>query len=42
MGGYAYYVWPVYALALIVFLINLILPWRQHRRFLKKNKMRNI
>lgn len=35
MGGYAFYVWTSYGLALLVLLINLILPWQEHKQVLK-------
>jgi heme exporter protein D len=34
MGGYAFYVWTSYSLALIVLLINVILPLRQRKKLL--------
>jgi len=34
MGGYAFYVWTSYGLALAVLLINVILPLRQRRKLL--------
>jgi len=35
MGGYAVYVWPSYALALIVLTVNLVAPHRRERRLLR-------
>lgn len=35
MGGYAAYVWPAYAITLLVMLVNAILPGRRQRRLLK-------
>ena len=32
MGGYAAYVWPAYALAAVVLIVNAILPLRRLRR----------
>jgi len=32
MGGYASYVWSSYGLALVILLINVILPRRNHTR----------
>jgi heme exporter protein D len=29
MGGYAFYVWTSYGIALAVLLLNLVLPWRR-------------
>jgi heme exporter protein D len=34
MGGYAFYVWTSYGIALIVLLVNLLLPIRQRRKIL--------
>ena len=34
MGGYAFYVWTSYGLALAVLLVNVILPLRQRRKLL--------
>jgi heme exporter protein D len=34
MGGYAFYVWTSYGLALIVLLANIVLPARQRRKLL--------
>ena len=34
MGGYAFYVWTSYGLALAVLLLNVILPLRQRRKLL--------
>jgi heme exporter protein D len=31
MGGYAVYVWPSYGIALLVLLVNAVLPHRQER-----------
>ena len=35
MGGYAGYVWPSYAVGLLVLILNVWLPLREHRRLLK-------
>lgn len=32
MGGYAFYVWTSYGLALVILLFNLINPWLRHRQ----------
>jgi heme exporter protein D len=32
MGGYAAYVWPAYALAAVVLVLNAVLPLRRLRR----------
>jgi len=34
MGGYAFYVWTSYGIALAVLLINVILPYRQRKKLL--------
>ena len=34
MGGYAFYVWSSYGLALVVLVVNLVLPVRQRRKLL--------
>jgi len=34
MGGYAFYVWSSYGLAMIVLLLNVILPLRQRKKLL--------
>jgi len=34
MGGYGAYVWTSYGIALVVLLLNIILPARQHRKLL--------
>jgi heme exporter protein D len=35
MGGYAFYVWGAYALALLVLLWNVLLPLRRERKLLR-------
>ena len=34
MGGYGFYVWTSYGIALIVLLLNVILPLRQRKKLL--------
>jgi heme exporter protein D len=34
MGGYAFYVWTSYGIALLILLANIIAPVRQHRKLL--------
>ena len=34
MGGYAFYVWTSYGIALFVLLANVVTPLRQHRKLL--------
>lgn len=36
MGGYAAYVWPAYGIALIVMVLNAVLPARRQRALLKE------
>lgn len=36
MGGYGFYVWLAYAMALIVFSVNVILPVYQHRKIIQQ------
>ncbi len=38
MGGYAAFVWSSYGLALVVLLLNILLPWQQHRQTVRKLK----
>ncbi|MGH8278187.1 MAG: heme exporter protein CcmD [Gammaproteobacteria bacterium] len=40
MGGYAAYVWPAYAIALVVMLANAVLPLRRQRMLLKDLRRR--
>ena len=44
MGGYAVYVWTSYGIALVVLLLNVIIPRRRERelfRKLNRQKQRN-
>jgi len=34
MGGYAFYVWTSYGIALVILLANVLLPARQRRKLL--------
>jgi heme exporter protein D len=34
MGGYAFYVWTSYGIALVVLLVNVIMPARQRKKLL--------
>ncbi|MDH3831222.1 MAG: heme exporter protein CcmD [Gammaproteobacteria bacterium] len=36
MGGYAFYVWSSYGIALLVLLVNIIAPLRQRNKLLNK------
>ena len=40
MGGYAVYVWPAYAIAAVVLIVNAWLPGRQLRQLLDQLKCR--
>ena len=40
MGGYAWFVWPAYALGLIVLAANLCLPLTRHRRLVREGATR--
>ena len=35
MGGYAQFVWPVYGIALVVLVANVVAPYRRERRILR-------
>ena len=35
MGGYAFYVWVSYGLALVVLILNVVLPRRREQEFLQ-------
>ncbi|HKT32403.1 MAG TPA: heme exporter protein CcmD [Gammaproteobacteria bacterium] len=35
MGGYGAYVWPAYAIVLVVMVVNAVLPGRRQRALLK-------
>lgn len=41
MGGYAVYVWPAYAIAAVVLIVNAWLPGRKLRRLLNDLKRRS-
>jgi len=34
MGGYAFYVWTSYGIALLILLVNVVAPLRLHRKLL--------
>ena len=36
MGGYAFYVWTSYGIALVVLVVNIIAPARQRRKLLSE------
>ena len=40
MGGYAAYVWPAYAAALVVLVVNAVLPGRRQRQLLRELRQR--
>jgi heme exporter protein D len=41
MGGYAVYVWPAYGIAMLVVLLNAVLPGRRLRRQLAALKQKH-
>lgn len=36
MGGYAAYVWPSFALATMILVLNIVVPISRHRKALRK------
>ncbi len=34
MGGYAFYVWTSYGIALVILLVNIVAPLRQRKKLL--------
>lgn len=36
MGGYAVFVWSSYGLALVILVLNWLLPYQQHKQNLRK------
>ncbi len=40
MGGYAFYVWTSYGIALVVLLLNVIIPVVQRKQFLRQLLMK--
>lgn len=40
MGGYGAYVWPAYAIVLVVMVINAVLPGRRQRALLEHLRRR--
>jgi heme exporter protein D len=40
MGGYGFNVWSVYALFVILVVVNLILPWRKKQKIVRQLKRR--
>ncbi|MBL4710943.1 MAG: heme exporter protein CcmD [Gammaproteobacteria bacterium] len=38
MGGYAFYVWSSYALALVIILANIVSPLMQRKKVIKRIK----
>lgn len=36
MGGYAFYVWTAYGIALVVLLINIVLPIIQRKQLIRQ------
>ena len=43
MGGYAWYVWPAYGVAIAVLLINIYMPIKKGQRILRhSNQQKNV
>ena len=40
MGGYAFYVWTSYGLALIVLIVNVVMPRKREQEFLQMMQRR--
>ncbi|HEB58542.1 MAG TPA: heme exporter protein CcmD [Gammaproteobacteria bacterium] len=40
MGGYAAYVWPVYGVAAVILIANLVTPWREEKQIIRDLKRR--
>lgn len=38
MGGYAVYVWPSYALTVVVMALNVIMPLRERKQIIRRVK----
>jgi heme exporter protein D len=38
MGGYAVYVWPSYALTVVVMVLNVIMPLRERKQIIRRVK----
>ncbi len=36
MGGYAFYIWLSYALFAVVFIANILIPWKRERTLLQQ------
>lgn len=41
MGGYAFYVWSAYGLAVIILLSNIFIPIWQHRKIIRHLALRS-
>ncbi|MGH8525824.1 MAG: heme exporter protein CcmD [Gammaproteobacteria bacterium] len=41
MGGYGFYVWSAYMVALIVLILNLLIPMFRNRRLLRRLSARS-
>jgi heme exporter protein D len=41
MGGYGIYIWSAYALTVLLLSLNIVLPWRRHRRLLQDIRTRH-
>ena len=40
MGGYAFYVWTSYFIALLVLIVNVLMPVIQRKRFMRQQLLR--
>lgn len=40
MGGFAFYVWTSYALAAVVLVLNIVVPWVRRRAVLRDLRLR--
>ncbi len=39
MGGYAFYIWTSYGIALVVLIVNVVLPILQRKSFMRKQAL---
>ena len=40
MGGHGLYVWLAYGIALVILVLNVVLPWRMNRQFFSEQARR--
>ncbi|CAA9890631.1 Heme exporter protein D [Candidatus Methylobacter favarea] len=40
MGGYAFYVWTAYGIALLVLVANIVIPIVQRKQFLRRQALK--